>query len=252
MKTSPLAGSDEKFVVTSEIPIANAMAMGIPTITAFLTEFNTIFAPFVIWRYEVLFITQCINMFRYNNEWRPLRKFISEPRIWVRLGDRLLDPQTLELLSLIGESKSISRAAEAMSISFRHAWNLIDKLEDQLKTKVVARSRGGKGGGGLVTLSKEGSEIVKEYQRVTKGVKGIVKERGFWEAIGLKISARNKIVGKVTKVKKDPVVAHVEIESSTPVRIVSVITSDAADDLELKIGDKVTAIIKSTEVLIAK
>jgi molybdopterin-binding protein len=48
------------------------------------------------------------------------------------------------------------------------------------------------------------------------------------------------------------VVAHVEIKCPTPVSIVSLITSDAANDLELKVGDKVTAIVKATEVLIAK
>ncbi len=164
----------------------------------------------------------------------------------------MVDPQTMELLTLIGEHQSISRAAKAMSISFRHAWNLIGKLENQLREKVLVRSRGGKGGGGLVTLSKKGSEIVREYQRVAKGVRGVVKEEGFWEALGLKLSARNKIVGKVTKIKRDSVVAHIEIKSSTPVSIISLITSDAADDLGLKVGDKVTAIVKSTEVMIAK
>ena len=182
-----------------------------------------------------------------------MRKFISEPRVWVKLDNRLMvDPQTLELLSLMGENQSISRAAKDMSISFRHAWNLIAKLEKQLGTKVLLRYRGGKGGGGLVTLSKKGSEIVREYQRVAKGVQGVVKDEGFWEALGLKISARNKIVGKIIRIKKDSVVAHVEIKCSTPVSIISLITSDAADDLGLEVGDKVTAIVKATEVLIAK
>ncbi len=181
-----------------------------------------------------------------------LRKFVSDPRVWIKLGNGLMvDPQTLELLTLIRKNQSISHAAKAMSLSFRHAWNLIDKLEKQLGTKVLVRSRGGKGGG-LVTLSKKGSEIVKEYNRASKGLSGIVKEEGFWEALGLKISARNKIVGKVTNIKKDAVVAHIAIKSSTPVQIISVITTDAADDLELKVGDKVTAIVKATEVLIAK
>ncbi len=101
-------------------------------------------------------------------------------------------------------------------------------------------------------MSKKGSEIVREYQRVAKGVQGVVKEEGFWEALGLKLSARNKIVGKVTRIKKDSVVAHVEIKCSKPVSIISLITSDAADDLGLEVGDKVTAIVKSTEVMIAK
>jgi molybdate transport system regulatory protein len=164
----------------------------------------------------------------------------------------MLDPQTLELLSLISENQSISRAADAMSISFRHAWNLIGRLESRLGEKVLLRSRGGKGGGGLVTLGKRGSEIVREYRRVTKGIRGTVKEEGFWEALGLKISARNRISGKVTKIKKDPVVAHIEIKSTLPVRIISVITRDAADEMGLEVGDKVAAIVKATEVLIAK
>lgn len=164
----------------------------------------------------------------------------------------MVDPQTLELLRLIRENESISRAADSMSISFRHAWNLIDRLENQLRAKVLLRSRGGKGGGGLATLTKKGSELVREYQRVVKGIRGTVKEEGFWEALNLKISARNKIRGSITKIKKDRVVAHVEIKSSTPVTIISLITSDAADELGLKVGDKVTAIVKATEVLIAK
>jgi molybdate transport system regulatory protein len=182
-----------------------------------------------------------------------LKKFVAEPRIWVQLNSNLIvDPQTLELLALIGEHRSISHAAEAMSISFRHAWNLIGKLEEQFGSKVIVRMRGGKGGGGLVTLSKKGEEIVREYRRVARGIVGVVKEDGFWEALSLKLSARNKIAGRVTKIKKDSVVAHVEILSLKPVKIVSLITRDAAEDLGLKVGDKVTAIIKATEVLIVK
>jgi len=67
-----------------------------------------------------------------------------------------------------------------------------------------------------------------------------------------RISARNQLKGKITKVTKDTVVTSVEVEITGPVKISSVITSNSADELNLKVGDTVTAIIKSTEVMIGK
>ena len=60
-------------------------------------------------------------------------------------------------------------------------------------------------------------------------------------------SARNRFVGIVTKVVKDKVVAQVEIQAG-PHRIVSLITREAADELELAPGVVVDAVIKSTSV----
>ena len=67
-----------------------------------------------------------------------------------------------------------------------------------------------------------------------------------------KLSARNQIKGKVTKIKKDTIVGSVEIELSMPARITSVITSDSIEELNLKVGDEVRAVIKVTEVMISK
>lgn len=67
-----------------------------------------------------------------------------------------------------------------------------------------------------------------------------------------KISARNQLVGKITKITKDPIVTQVEVEITGPVSISSVITTSSAEDLSLKVGDQVFAIVKSTEVMIGK
>lgn len=71
----------------------------------------------------------------------------------------------------------------------------------------------------------------------------------------MKISARNQLRGKVRGIKKGGVVSRVEIEippSSKPLKMVAVITNEAVDDLGLKVGDEVTTIMKSTEVMIGK
>jgi molybdate transport system regulatory protein len=70
--------------------------------------------------------------------------------------------------------------------------------------------------------------------------------------IRLKISARNRLKGKVVSVEKDGLMAKIKIEISASAFVTSVITKDAAEDLNLKVGDQVEAVIKSTEVMIAK
>lgn len=60
-------------------------------------------------------------------------------------------------------------------------------------------------------------------------------------------SARNRFIGIVTKVVKDKVVAQVEIQAG-PHRFVSLITREAADELELAPGMVVDAVVKATNV----
>jgi molybdate transport system regulatory protein len=68
----------------------------------------------------------------------------------------------------------------------------------------------------------------------------------------LKISARNRLKGKVVSVEKEGLMAKVKVEISIPASVTSIITKDSAEELGLKVGDQVEAVIKSTEVMIAK
>lgn len=65
------------------------------------------------------------------------------------------------------------------------------------------------------------------------------------------INARNQFKGKVKEIVHGPVVSEVEVE--TPFGIVtSVITTRSVKDLDLQVGSEVLALVKSTEVSIAK
>lgn len=67
------------------------------------------------------------------------------------------------------------------------------------------------------------------------------------------LSARNRLKGKITRIKKGGVVAGVELKlDGTGDLIYSVITNEAVDELNLKVGDSVAAIVKATEVMISK
>jgi len=62
-------------------------------------------------------------------------------------------------------------------------------------------------------------------------------------------SARNRFVGLVTRVVRDTVMAQVEIQAG-PHRIVSLMSREAADDLELEPGVLAVAAVKSTNVVV--
>ncbi len=62
-------------------------------------------------------------------------------------------------------------------------------------------------------------------------------------------SARNRITGIVTKVTKDGVMAQVELQAG-PFRIVSLMSREAADELELQPGMLATASVKATTVVV--
>jgi molybdopterin-binding protein len=62
-------------------------------------------------------------------------------------------------------------------------------------------------------------------------------------------SARNRFTGLVTKVTRDTVMAQVEIQAG-PFRVVSLMSREAADDLNLEPGVLAVAAIKSTNVVV--
>jgi molybdopterin-binding protein len=66
------------------------------------------------------------------------------------------------------------------------------------------------------------------------------------------LSARNKLKGVVKAIEKGEVAATVKIEIAGSATITSMITKEAAEDLKLKVGDTVAAVIKASEVMVFK
>jgi molybdopterin-binding protein len=67
----------------------------------------------------------------------------------------------------------------------------------------------------------------------------------------MKISARNKLQGKIIEVKKGATTAHVRLEIAPGQIITASITNEAVEELGLKLGAKASAVIKASDVMIA-
>jgi molybdopterin-binding protein len=68
----------------------------------------------------------------------------------------------------------------------------------------------------------------------------------------MKLSARNQLKGKVVDVTKGATTSHVRIDIGGGVIVTSSITNEAVDELALKVGDAAIAVIKASDVMVAK
>lgn len=68
----------------------------------------------------------------------------------------------------------------------------------------------------------------------------------------VRLSARNRLQGTVRAVQIDGMVGLVEIDITVPARVVALVTRDAVDELGLRPGDDVAAVIKSTSVMVER
>jgi molybdopterin-binding protein len=67
-----------------------------------------------------------------------------------------------------------------------------------------------------------------------------------------KLSARNQLAGKVVEVRKGQTTSHVRIDIGSGVAVTASITNEAVDDLSIAEGDNVIAVIKASDVMVAK
>ena len=174
-------------------------------------------------------------------------------KVWIEYkGMPVLGKGGAEILKAIAKDHSISKAAETLSMSYRYVWNYLQKIQKVVEAPIVETYKGGKAGGGGAKLTALGQSLIEEYDRVAGFMSEVLADQERWEVLRLKISARNQLKGKVVSVETDGVTAKVKVEITTPAVITSVITKEAVEDLGIKVGDEVSAVIKSTEVMVSK
>ncbi len=174
-------------------------------------------------------------------------------KVWLEYkGKPLLGKGGAEILETIREVESISQTARKVGMSYRYVWNYLAKIEKTVQEPVVQTHKGGSRGGGGAKLTKLGESLLKEYKRVEDYVGEVMGDEEYWEAVGLKISARNRLKGKVEKVEKGVITAKVKIKIEKPAVVTAIISKEAVEELDIKAGDSVEAVVKATEVMIAK
>ena len=183
----------------------------------------------------------------------PHKKHKPSCKVWIEYkGTPVLGKGGAEILKAIATEQSISKAANKLGMSYRYVWNYLQKIQKAIEAPVIVTFKGGKAGGGGATLNALGESLIEEYQYVESLMSEVLAYQEYWEVLRLRISARNQLKGKVISIEKDGVTAKVKVKIEAPAVITAVITKEAVEDLGVNIGDEVNAVVKSTEVMIAK
>jgi molybdate transport system regulatory protein len=97
-------------------------------------------------------------------------------RVSLRLdfGDTVrLGPGKVRLLELVGERGSISAAARAMGMSYRHAWLLVDSLNQAFTEPLVTTRPGGKADR-RAELTRFGQEVISRFNAMEVVARAVV------------------------------------------------------------------------------
>lgn len=155
------------------------------------------------------------------------------------------------LLRRISETNSLTEAAKLLGISYRHAWNRINRMESRSGKKILESKSGGATGGGS-RLTPDGLILLREFRRVRKYLFNALDDSASAGNVSYKLSTRNRIRAKITSVVKGDITSLVKMTTANPVSLTSIISKEAVEDLGLQEGDEVEALIKSTEVMVGK
>ena len=68
----------------------------------------------------------------------------------------------------------------------------------------------------------------------------------------VKLSARNQLQGRIVEVRKGATTAHIRLDIGNGIIVTSSITNEAVDELGLTVGDQAIALIKASDVMVAK
>jgi molybdate transport system regulatory protein len=165
------------------------------------------------------------------------------------------------LLEEIHAGGSINRAAKAVGMSYKAAWERIETLNNLSPEPLVIRQVGGSGGGGTV-LTEAGLEFLKRANLLRREFTSFLNFFYFspneafntlktLRRIEMKISARNVWLGNVAKIEKGAVNSVVTVALKGRDTIVSVITENSVQRLGLQPGTEVMAIVKAPSVQLA-
>lgn len=171
--------------------------------------------------------------------------------------------ERIALLEAIAETGSITAAALRVGLSFRGGWDAVQALNNLFDAPLVRAAPGGRGGG-RAEVTAEGRAVLVAYRAIERDLEAAIAalERRisgagaasafdlFWR-LGMRTSARNAFRGEVVEVEAGAVNTEVRISLGDGPGLTAIVTRRSAEDLGLRAGVGVIALIKSSSVILA-
>jgi molybdate transport system regulatory protein len=166
----------------------------------------------------------------------------------------------IALLEAVAEHGSITKAAQAVGLSYKAAWDALNAVNKLMPRPVVVAQTGGKQGGGA-TVTEDGLALVTAFRlledRFARAAKlfadstAPVDPMTLIRSLGMKTSARNQFRCEVVEVRAGALSAEVILRLTDATTLAAVVTSESIAHLGIKPGLGVVALIKAPFVMLA-
>jgi len=171
------------------------------------------------------------------------------------LGERLF-----RLLAAIDSTGSINQAAKDVGLTYKGAWEMIERANNLSPKILVSTAIGGRSGGGtrltpagksflqlFIQTQEEHDRFLEQINQRLAGNRDIVF---LFKRLIMKASARNQFFGKVTDVAIGAVNVTIVVGLKGGENIVASITKESAESLGIKNGVDVIALVKAPQVIV--
>ncbi|WP_242410702.1 TOBE domain-containing protein [Magnetospirillum gryphiswaldense] len=166
----------------------------------------------------------------------------------------------IELLEAVAAHGSISKAAKAVGLSYKAAWDALNAVNNLLPRPAVMGQTGGRQGGGA-QVTEDGHTLIASFRLLEKRLDKVARlltgddlSDGdpfalLW-SLGMKTTARNAFRCTVTEVRLGGVNAEVLMHLTPDCQLTAIVTGESVSELDIKPGRDVTALIKSSFVML--
>ncbi len=177
----------------------------------------------------------------------------------LRLAD-MLDSRMIGLLRAIDQSGSINQAAKQVGLSYKGAWQIIERANNGAPKTLVSTATGGSKGGGTC-LTEAGRSLLALFTDLEQQHRQFLEQLNrsladdpetvlLLQRLVVKTSARNQIFGSIVAIQADAVNAEVIVKLKGGEQIIATITQTSLSDLGLQVGADAVLLINSTDIML--
>lgn len=172
----------------------------------------------------------------------------------------ILDKRMISLLRSIEQSGSINQAAKQAGLSYKGAWQMIERANNLAPKVLIVTATGGSKGGGT-TLTAAGLSLLKLFTRLEDQHRALLQQLNqsliddpdvmlLLKRQVIKTSARNQLFGTIARINSGAVNAEVFVSLKGGEQVVASVPLITFVNLKLKIGGDAVVLINAPDILV--
>jgi molybdate transport system regulatory protein len=187
----------------------------------------------------------------------------SLPPTWVEGELRLagaLNSRMISLLRAIDQSGSINQAAKQTGLSYKGAWQMIERANNLAPKVLISTATGGSKGGGTC-LTAAGQSLLRLFTRLEQQHRKFLQQLNqsladdpdmqiLLKRLVIKTSATNQLFGTITAIQTGAVNGEVLVELKGGEQIAASLALTELNQLGLSIGEDVVLLINDPEIIV--